>query len=65
MIDVAKSMPVNRDLEPGNPVLSAPDIWRGLVMKAENPVPRSKESSRRQGPEARIAASFIAIQSSA
>jgi ketosteroid isomerase-like protein len=39
MIDVAKSMPVNRDLEPGDPVLSAPDIWRGLVMKAEDPVP--------------------------
>jgi ketosteroid isomerase-like protein len=39
MIDVAKSMPVNRDLEPGDPVLSAPDIWHGLVMKAENPVP--------------------------
>ena len=39
MIDVAKSVPVNRDLEPGEPVLSAPDIWRGLVMKAEDPVP--------------------------
>jgi ketosteroid isomerase-like protein len=39
MIDVAKSLPVNRDLEPSDPVLSAPDIWRGLVMKAENPVP--------------------------
>jgi ketosteroid isomerase-like protein len=39
MIDVAKSMPINKDLEPGDPVLSAPDIWRGLVMKAENPVP--------------------------
>lgn len=39
MIDVAKSVPVNSNLEPGDPVLSAPDIWRGLVMKAENPVP--------------------------
>jgi Acetylaranotin biosynthesis cluster protein L len=39
MIDVAKSVPVNRNLEPGEPILSAPDIWRGLVMKAENPMP--------------------------
>jgi len=39
MIDVAKSLPVNSNLEPGEPILSAPDIWRGLVMKAEDPVP--------------------------
>jgi ketosteroid isomerase-like protein len=39
MIDVAKSLPVNSNLAPGDPVLSAPDIWHGLVMKAENPVP--------------------------
>jgi ketosteroid isomerase-like protein len=39
MIDVAKTVPVNTSLEPGDPILSAPDIWRGLVMKAENPVP--------------------------
>ena len=39
MIDVDRSMAVNRDLRPGDPILSASDIWRGLVMKAENPVP--------------------------
>ena len=39
MIDVDRSVAVNRDREPGDPVLSAADIWRGLVMKAEDPVP--------------------------
>jgi ketosteroid isomerase-like protein len=38
MIEVDRSVAINRDLEPGDPVLSAPDIWRGLVMKAEDPV---------------------------
>ena len=39
MIDVDRSVAVNRNLEPGDPVLAAPDIWTGLVMKAEDPVP--------------------------
>jgi ketosteroid isomerase-like protein len=39
MIDVDRSVAVNRNLEPGDLVLAAPDIWTGLVMKAENPVP--------------------------
>lgn len=36
MIEVSKRIPVN---EPGQPVLSRSDVWRGLVMKADNALP--------------------------
>jgi hypothetical protein len=45
MIDVDRSVAVNRNLEPGDPILAAPDIWTGLVMKAEDPVPFVKPIS--------------------
>lgn len=36
MIEVSKRIPVN---EPGQPVLTRSDVWRGLVMKADNALP--------------------------
>lgn len=36
MINVSRRIPVN---EPGQPVLSRSDVWRGLVMKADNALP--------------------------
>jgi ketosteroid isomerase-like protein len=36
MISVSRSIPAN---EPGQPVLTRSDIWRGLVMKADNALP--------------------------
>ena len=36
MIEVSKRVPVN---EPGQPVLLRSDVWRGLVMKADNALP--------------------------
>jgi hypothetical protein len=36
MIEVSKRIPVN---EPGQPVLTRSDVWKGLVMKADNALP--------------------------
>jgi hypothetical protein len=36
MIEVSKRIPVN---EPGHPALTRSDVWRGLVMKADNALP--------------------------
>ncbi|HWV43122.1 AtaL-like protein [Pseudorhodoplanes sp.] len=36
MIEVSKRVPVN---EPGQPVLTRSDVWKGLVMKADNALP--------------------------
>jgi hypothetical protein len=36
MIEVSKRIPVN---EPGQPTLTRSDVWRGLVMKADNALP--------------------------
>lgn len=36
MIQVSKRIPVN---EPGQPVLTRSDVWKGLVMKADNALP--------------------------
>ncbi len=36
MIEVSRRIPVN---EPGQPVLTRSDVWRGLVMKADNALP--------------------------
>src|SRR5262245_23377910 len=36
MIEVSKRIPVN---EPGHPALTRSDIWKGLVMKADNALP--------------------------
>ena len=36
MLEVSKSLPVN---PPGITALSSDDVWTGLVMKAENPLP--------------------------
>jgi ketosteroid isomerase-like protein len=36
MIEVSRRVPVN---EPGQPVLTRADVWRGLVMKADNALP--------------------------
>jgi hypothetical protein len=36
MIEVSKRIPVN---EPGQPVLNRSDVWKGLVMKADNALP--------------------------
>jgi hypothetical protein len=39
MFTVDKTLPVNRDLAPGEPALSRADVWRGLVLKGENALP--------------------------
>jgi hypothetical protein len=36
MIEVSRRIPVN---EPGQPVLTRSDVWKGLVMKADNALP--------------------------
>ena len=36
MIEVSKRIPVN---EPGQPTLTRSDVWKGLVMKANNALP--------------------------
>ena len=36
MIEVSRRIPVN---EPGQPVLTRHDVWKGLVMKADNALP--------------------------
>ncbi len=36
MIEVSRRLPVN---EPGQPVLTRSDVWKGLVMKADNALP--------------------------
>jgi Domain of unknown function (DUF1857) len=49
MIDVDRSVAVNSTLEPGDPILATPDIWTGLVMKAEDPVPFVKPINQSGG----------------
>jgi Domain of unknown function (DUF1857) len=39
MIYVSKEIPANADVRSGHPRLSRNDIWKGLVMKAENALP--------------------------
>jgi hypothetical protein len=39
MIYVSKEIPANADVRSGHPRLSRSDIWKGLVMKAENALP--------------------------
>jgi Domain of unknown function (DUF1857) len=39
MIYVSREIPANADLASGHPRLSRSDIWKGLVMKAENALP--------------------------
>ncbi len=39
MIYVSKEIAANADLGSGHPKVSRSDIWRGLVMKAENALP--------------------------
>jgi hypothetical protein len=39
MFTVDKTLPVNRDLPPGEPRLARADVWRGLVLKGENALP--------------------------
>jgi hypothetical protein len=39
MIYVSREIPANADVQSGHPRLSRSDIWKGLVMKAENALP--------------------------
>jgi Domain of unknown function (DUF1857) len=39
MIYVSKEVAANEDVRSGHPKLSRSDIWKGLVMKAENALP--------------------------
>ena len=39
MIYVSKEVAANENLPSGQPKLSRSDIWKGLVMKAENALP--------------------------
>jgi hypothetical protein len=39
MFHVDKSVPVNADLEPGDPVLTRDQVWEGLMMKARDARP--------------------------
>ncbi len=39
MIYVSKEVAANEGVRPGHPKLSRSDIWKGLVMKAENALP--------------------------
>jgi hypothetical protein len=39
MFHVDKSVPVNADLKPGDPVLTRDQVWEGLMMKARDAKP--------------------------